>query len=66
MAGSSGDGSRGLNWRSTAELWSPAKGKPEILATESLSWADPPSAFAGLLPDSHQAALGVLAAALLV
>jgi hypothetical protein len=47
-------------------MWQPSAGKPEIFAAESLAWADPPPAFAELRHGSHQAALGVLAAALLV
>ncbi|MFD7455873.1 MULTISPECIES: CHAT domain-containing protein [unclassified Streptomyces] len=47
-------------------MWKPSAGKPEIFAAESLAWADPPPAFAQLRHGSHQAALGVLAAALLV
>ncbi|MGW3209193.1 CHAT domain-containing protein [Streptomyces sp. NPDC001135] len=46
--------------------WNPAEGKPEIFASETLAWAAPPTTFAGTRPGSRQAALGVLAAALLV
>lgn len=46
--------------------WNPAENKPEIFAPEDLTWADPAHTVTGGRPDSFQAALGVLAAALVV
>ncbi len=46
--------------------WDPAARKPELFAPNDLAWADPPHAFLDIPPGSYHAALGVLAAALLV
>ncbi|MFB6576049.1 CHAT domain-containing protein [Streptomyces sp. NPDC056402] len=54
------------NQPARSATWDPAARKPELFAPNDLAWADPPHAFVDIRPGSYQAALGVLAAALLV